>query len=91
MQYMYIDSLCSTLTAGSFSHFVSAKTDDLINSMFFRVTAEALGIKVDKISLERESTVVTAEIVKHKETPPVEVKPPDKGVRRTKSSFCTLQ
>lgn len=61
--------------------------------MFFRVTAEALGIRVDKISLERESTVVTAEIVKHKETPPVEVKPPDKGkgIRRTKSSFCTLQ
>ena len=67
-----------------YSHFVSAKTDDLINALFLRVTAEALGVKISYGDVEKASTVVKADIVQYKNAPPVETK-------RTKSSFCTIQ
>lgn len=66
------------------SHFVSAKTDDLINALFLRVSAEALGIKISYRDLEQTSTVIKAEIVQYKNTPAAEPK-------RTRSSFCIIQ
>ena len=71
-----------------FSHFVSAKTDDLINAMFLRVTCESLGVKLSQQELEKASTVVKADIVSYKTDKPADRKDVDK---RTKSSFCTIQ
>lgn len=68
------------------SHFVSAKTDDLINTMFLRVTAQVLGIKLTSGDLERASTVVKADIVRYSDADQKKAEN-----KRTKSSFCVLQ
>lgn len=80
---MTINSL-RRLSSYFHSHFVSAKTDDLVNALFLRVSAEALGVKISYHDLEQTSTVIKAEIVQYKNTPPVEPK-------RTRSSFCIIQ
>lgn len=67
-----------------YSHFVSAKTDDLINALFLRVSAEALGVRISHHDIEQTSTVVKADIVQYKNTAPTEPK-------RTRSSFCIIQ
>ena len=68
------------------SHFVSAKTDDLINTMFLCVTAQVLGVKLSERDLEKVSTVVTAEIAQYRD---IDQRKPDN--KRTKSSICALQ
>ncbi len=65
---------------------MSAKTDDLINAMFMRVTCEALGVKLSHHELEKTATVVKADIVQYRADKPVE-----REVKRTRSSFCTIQ
>ena len=72
----------------SSSHFVSAKTDDLINAMFLRITADILGIKLTGADMERASTVVKADIVQYDDQLVERKKAP---VKRIKSSFCVLQ
>ena len=71
-----------------FSHFVSAKADDLINAMFMRVVAAVLDIRLSSVDLEQVSTVIKADIVQYKDTPTQLTKQPNK---RTRSSFCVLQ
>ena len=71
-----------------YSHFVSAKTDDSINTMFLRVTCEALGVKLSHHDLDKASTVVKADIVQYRAERSAERKVVEK---RTKSSFCTIQ
>lgn len=66
---------------------MSAKTDDLINALFLRVTAEVLGLKLSHTDLDRAATVVKADIVRPKDAS----KEPKKPQGRTKSSFCVLQ
>ena len=72
------------------SHFVSAKTDDLINSLFLKVSAEALGVKLSHVELDKAATVVKAEIVQHK-AKDASSGPKQPVEKRTKSSFCTVQ
>ena len=67
---------------------MSAKTDDLINNMFLRVTCESLGVKLSHQELEKTSTVVKADIVDYRADKLTERKVVEK---RTKSSFCTIQ
>nr|ABD65442.1 Rab28 [Suberites domuncula] len=70
------------------SHFVSAKTDDLLNQMFLKVVADVLKIKLSGKDLSSVSTVVKAEIASHGNGATKTKQPVDK---RTKRSFCTLQ
>ncbi len=72
------------------SHFVSAKTDDLINTMFLRVTAEVVGVKLTNTDLERASTVVKADIMQYTDVDADEQRKPV-SIKRTRSSFCVLQ
>lgn len=67
---------------------MSAKTDDLINALFLKVTAEALGVKVTHAELDKAATVVKADIVRYRETSTAAKQPEQK---RTRSSFCTVQ
>jgi len=69
-----------------YSHFVSAKTDDLINTMFLKVTAQVLGIKLSSTDLEKASTVVKADIIRYSDADQKRAEN-----KRTKSSFCVLQ
>ena len=70
----------------SSSYFVSAKTDDLINTMFLKVTTQVLGIKLSSIDLEKTSTVVKADIIRYGDADQKRAEN-----KRTKSSFCVLQ
>lgn len=63
---------------------MSAKADDLINALFLRVSADALGVKLSHHDIEQTTTVVKADIVQYKNTPSAEPK-------RTKSSICVIQ
>lgn len=68
------------------SHFVSAKADDMINTMFLKVSAQVLGIRLSSVDLEKASTVVKADILQYKDTD----QKADSS-KRTKSSICALQ
>ena len=70
-----------------YSHFVSAKADELINALFLRVAADALGVRLSHRDIEQTSSVVKANIVQYDDTPNI----PENIVRRTKSSFCIIQ
>ena len=79
--------MCNNISIFVFSHFVSAKADDLINAMFMRVVAAVLEIRLTSSDLEQVSTVIKADIVQYKDAP-TELKQSNK---RTRSSFCVLQ
>ncbi|XP_074922689.1 ras-related protein Rab-28 isoform X2 [Chelonoidis abingdonii] len=52
---------------GFSSHFVSAKTGDSVFLCFQRITADILGIKLNKAEMEQSQHVVRAELVKYPE------------------------
>ena len=82
----YGDNCAKKINLIFYSHFVSAKADELINALFLRVAADALGVRLTHRDIEQTSTVVKANIVQYDDTPM-----PEPIVRRTKSSFCVIQ
>lgn len=74
---------------GMSSHFVSAKSNDMVDSCFLKITAEALGIRLTASELDKAATIVKADIYIPQ---PGESAPAHRSRRKnTTSSVCTLQ
>lgn len=67
------------------SHYVSAKTDDMVNQMFLKVVSDILKVKLTESAISDVTTVVKAEIL------PRETKTRAPVEKRTFSSICTIQ
>ncbi|XP_065828670.1 ras-related protein Rab-28-like isoform X2 [Oscarella lobularis] len=69
------------------SFFVSAKTGDQVSSCFQRIAAETLGIKLSKNDLQKEKSVLKADVVHYKEPSPSGPAHPQSA----KSAMCCIQ
>jgi Ras-related protein Rab-28 len=75
------------------SHFVSAKTNDLINACFLKVAAEVMKVKLTPADIQRVTTVVKAELTVAKGSSPDSQEPDkkNKNLVKTSSSVCSVQ
>ena len=69
------------------SYFVSAKTGENINSMFYKIAADLANISITKAEIDANSKVISAPIINHQQHDPTL---PTKPIREEESNMCII-